>query len=103
MLEGFKNTGPTFCRMTKAILKDQMYRNIFTYVNDIVVASKKKAMQIDDLVETFTNMRGTQLKLNPEKCVFGMQKGKVLWFLVSVQGIDANLDKINAIVHMRPP
>jgi hypothetical protein len=70
--------------MTKAILKDQMYRNIFTYVNDIVVASKKKAMQIDDLVETFTNMRGTQLKLNPEKCVFGMQKGKVLWFLVSV-------------------
>jgi hypothetical protein len=84
MLEGFKNIGPTFCRMTKAILKDQMYRNIFTYVNDIVVASKKKAMQIDDLVETFTNMRGTQLKFNPEKCVFGMQKGKVLWFLVSV-------------------
>jgi sulfur relay (sulfurtransferase) complex TusBCD TusD component (DsrE family) len=56
MPEGLKNTGPTFYRMTKAILKDQMYRNIFIYVDDIVVASKKKATQIDDLDETFANM-----------------------------------------------
>jgi hypothetical protein len=47
---------PTFCRMTKAILKDQMQRNGFTQVDDIVVASRKKATQIDDLVETFANM-----------------------------------------------
>jgi sulfur relay (sulfurtransferase) complex TusBCD TusD component (DsrE family) len=56
MPEGLKNTGPTFYRMTKAILKDQMYRNIFIYVDDIVVASKKEATQIDDLDETFANM-----------------------------------------------
>jgi hypothetical protein len=43
MLESLKNTGPTFCRMTKAILKDQICRNVFTYVDDIVVASKKKS------------------------------------------------------------
>jgi cupin superfamily acireductone dioxygenase involved in methionine salvage len=42
--------------MTKAILKDQMQRNGFTQVDDIVVASRKKATQIDDLVETFANM-----------------------------------------------
>jgi hypothetical protein len=42
MLEDLKNTGPMFCRMTKAILKDQMQRNIFAYVDDIVVASKRK-------------------------------------------------------------
>jgi hypothetical protein len=40
----------------KAILKDQMQRNVFAYVNDIVVASKKKTTQIDDLSETFANM-----------------------------------------------
>jgi hypothetical protein len=68
--------------MTKAILKDQMYINVFTYVHDIVVASKRKAMQIDDLAETFTNMCRAHLKLNPEKCVFSIQKGKVLgcWY-----------------------
>jgi hypothetical protein len=88
--------------MTKAILKDQMQRNVFAYVDDIIVASKNKATQIDDLAETFVNMRKTQLKLNPAKCVFGVQKGKVLGCLVSMKGIKANPEKINAIVHMKP-
>jgi hypothetical protein len=102
MPEGLKNAGPTFCRITKAILKDQMQRNVFTYVDDIMVASKKKATEIQDLVETFTNMRKAQLKLNLEKCVFGVRKGKVLGYLVSVKGIKANLDKINTILNMKP-
>jgi hypothetical protein len=45
MPEGLKNAGPTFCRMTKAILKDQMQRNVFTYVDDIVVASRKMQLR----------------------------------------------------------
>jgi hypothetical protein len=98
MPEGLKNASPMFCRMTRAILKDQMQRNVFTYVDNIVVASIRKATQIYDLAETFANMRMAQLKLNPRKCVFGVQKGKVLSCLVSVKGIEANLDKINAIV-----
>jgi hypothetical protein len=53
MPEGLKNAGHTFCRMTKAILKDQMQRNAFTYVDDTMVASRKKATQIQDLAETF--------------------------------------------------
>jgi hypothetical protein len=40
MLDGLKNAGPTFYRMTKAILKDQMQRNVFAYVDEIVVANK---------------------------------------------------------------
>jgi hypothetical protein len=39
MIEGLKKAGPTFCRMTKAILEEQMERNVFAYVDDIVVAS----------------------------------------------------------------
>jgi hypothetical protein len=76
MPEGLKNVSPTFCRMMKAILKNQMQRNIFTYVDDIMVASRRKATQIEDLAETFANMRQAKLKLNPEKCVFGVLKGK---------------------------
>jgi hypothetical protein len=101
MPEGHKNTGLTFCRMTKAILKEQMERNVFTYADDIVVASRKKETQLQDLVETFANMQRAQLKLNPEKCVFGISRGKVLGCSVSVKGIEANPDKINAIVHMK--
>jgi hypothetical protein len=87
MPEGLKNAGPTFCRMTKAILKGQMQRNVFSYVDDIVVASRKKATQIQDLADTFANMRRAQLKLNSEKCVFGMRRGRVLGCLASVKGI----------------
>jgi hypothetical protein len=70
--ECLKKVGPTFYRMTKAILKDQNCINIFTYVDDIVVVSKKNNTQMKDLAETFANMRGPQLKLNPEKCIFGV-------------------------------
>jgi hypothetical protein len=66
------------------------------------VASRKKATQRQDLAETFTNMCRAQLKLNPKKCVFGVRRGRVLGCLVSVKGIKANPDKINAIVHMKP-
>jgi hypothetical protein len=78
MLEGLKNASSMFCRMTKAILKDQMQINIFAYFDDIVVVSKKKITQIDDLAETFTNMRGVQLKLNPEN-VYSVCKRAKYW------------------------
>jgi hypothetical protein len=42
MPKGLKNVGSTFCRMMKVILKEQLERNVFTYVDDIVVASKKR-------------------------------------------------------------
>ena len=103
MPEGLKNDAPTFCRMTKATFKDQVGRNIFTYVDDVVVASRKRSSHIQDLAETFANMREAQLKLNPEKCVFGVHKGKVLGCLVSLKGIKANPDKIKAILQMKPP
>jgi hypothetical protein len=66
MTEGLHNADPTFCRMTKFALKEQVGTNIFTYVNDIVVASKKKTAYIFDLTETFTNMPEARLKLNPK-------------------------------------
>jgi hypothetical protein len=103
MPEGLKNAGLTFCRMMKAIIKDQMQRNIFAYVNNIVVASRRKETQIEDVPETFANMHKEQLKLNLEKCVFGVRKGNVLGCLISLKRIKANLDKINAITCMKPP
>jgi hypothetical protein len=70
MPEGLCNRGSTFCRMTKAAMKEHVGRNVLTYVDDIVVASKKKETYNSDLAETFTNMREARLKLNLEKCIF---------------------------------
>jgi hypothetical protein len=78
--KGLRNASPTFCKMMKAMLKDQVGRNVLSYVDDIVVASKKKASYISDLTKTFANMRKVNLKLNPDKCVFGVTRGKMLSF-----------------------
>jgi hypothetical protein len=61
MPEGLRNASLTFYRIMKAALKDQVGINIFSYVDDIVVATKKKASYISDLTETFTNMREGKL------------------------------------------
>jgi hypothetical protein len=71
-------------------------------VDDIVVASKSKEDHPADLAETFANMRDARLRLNPEKCVFGVRQGKILGYLVSHRGIEANLTKIQAIINMTP-
>jgi hypothetical protein len=97
MPEGLRNTGPTFCRMTKATLKNQVGRNVLSYVNDIIIVSKKIATYVSDLTETFANMCESWTKLNPEKCIFGVTRGEVLGCLVSMKGIEANLNKIRAI------
>ena len=98
MPEGLKNAGSTFSRLTKTVLEGQVGRNIFTYVDDIVVASRSKEDHLADLAETFANMREARLRLNPEKCVFGVCQGKILGYLVSHRGIEANPTKIQAIV-----
>jgi hypothetical protein len=89
--------------MTKATLKDQVGRNVLSYVDGIVVVSKKKTSYISDLAKTFANMCEAQLKLNLEKCVFGITRGKVLGCLVSMKGIKANADKIRSILQMHYP
>jgi hypothetical protein len=89
--------------MTKETLLDQVGRNVLSYVDDIVVVSKKRENYITDLAETFANMHEARLKLNLEKCIFGITKGKVLGYLVSTKGIKANPDKIKAIIQMQPP
>jgi hypothetical protein len=103
MPKGLQNAGSTFSRLTKKVLENQVGRNIFTYINNIVVASKSKEDHLADLAETFANMRDAWLQLNPKKCVFGVRQGKILGDLVSHRGIEANPTKLQAIINMAPP
>jgi hypothetical protein len=82
MPEGLKNVGESFSRMTAKVLHSQIGRNVLTYVDDIIVKSTKQENHIADLQETFAKFRQTGLKLNPEKCIFGVKKGKFLGCLV---------------------
>jgi hypothetical protein len=103
MPEGLKNAGGSFSRMTAKVLHSQIGRNVLTYVDDIIVKSTKQENHIADLQETFANFRQAGLKLNPEKCVFWVKKGKFPGCLVSTKGIEANPSKIEVILRMESP
>ena len=67
------------------------------YVDDVVVKTKHVETLVDNLKLTFDNLRAYDIKLNPEKCVFGVPAGKHLGFIVSSRGIEANPAKIRAL------
>lgn len=100
---GLKNAGATYQRMIQRCFSTQIGRNVEAYVDDVVVKTKQKDDLIADLEETFTSIRAFKMKLNPEKCIFGVPSGKLLGFMVSQRGIQANPEKINAILNMKPP
>jgi len=69
----------------------------------VVVKTKESDSFIPDLEETFNILRSFRWKLNPTKCVFGVPSGKLLGFIVSHRGIEANPEEINAILNMEAP
>ena len=85
MPEGLKNAGQSFSRMSSTVLGPQLRRNVLAYVDDIVVTSAERKNHVADLAETFANLRKANLSLNSKKCVFGVDKGKVLGCLVSTK------------------
>ena len=68
----------------------------------MLVKSRDEGEHLNDLQETFDTLRQYIMKLNPNKYAFGVSSGKFLGFMVSHRGIEANSDKIQAILDMKP-
>jgi hypothetical protein len=69
----------------------------------VVITPRREESLINDLKETFNNLDQYKLKINPTKCSFGVSAGQLLGFLVSARGIEANPEKIQAILTMGKP
>ena len=81
---------------------DPPQATVAVYVDDIVIKTPRADDLIATLSATFANLKRFNIKLNPEKCTFGVPKGKLLGYMVSERGIEANRDKISAITNMGP-
>jgi hypothetical protein len=100
---GLKNAGATYQRVIQMCFVDQLHRNVEAYVDDVVIKTRDSDDLIADLEETFSSVRKFRWKLNPTKCVFRVPSGKLLGFIVSNRGIEANPVKITAITDMGAP
>ena len=100
---GLKNAGATYQRLMDRMFRDQIGKTMEVYVDDIIVKSDSVEQHANDLAEVFQQIRKYDMRLNPEKCVFEVEGGKFLGFMLTSRGIEANPDKCRALETMRSP
>ncbi|XP_075481101.1 uncharacterized protein LOC142521805 [Primulina tabacum] len=103
LVDNTAERGATYQKLMDKIFSAQVGRNVEVYVDDILLKSKSARDLIADLRETFATLRSYGLKLNPQKCTFGVRSGKFLGYMVTERGIEANPEKVKAIQSMSPP
>lgn len=89
MLFGLKNAGSTYQRLVNAVFKSQFGRSMDEHLRDVA--------------ETFDTLDRYDMKLNPAKCAFRVSLRRFLGFMVSKRGIEANPEKIQAVLRLRAP
>ena len=85
-----KNAGATYQQLVDKAFSSQLGRNIKIYAHNMVIKSKSEGILREDIEETFRNLRRINMKLNPKKCVFGVETGQFLGHMITKQGIEAN-------------
>jgi hypothetical protein len=95
-----KNAWATYQQCMQFCFKGQIGCNLEVYVNDIIVKSQKSNILIVGLEEEFNNLRRFNIMLNPEKCTFRVPWGKLLGYIITECGIEANPNKILAIAEI---
>jgi len=98
---GLKNVEATYQRLMDRMFREQIGKTMEVYVDDIIVKSDSIEQHANDLAEVFQQIRKYDMSLNPEKCVFIVEGGKFLCFMLQSRGIEANPDKCQALETMR--
>jgi hypothetical protein len=80
---GLQNAGATYQRCMQHVFGDHIERIVEAYIDDIVVKTRKADDLVSDLRIAFGFLRANGVKLNPEKCVFGVPRGMLLGYIVS--------------------
>ena len=76
--------------MATALLHDMMHNKVDAYVDDMIVKSKDREGHIANLRKLFERIKEYRLRLNPQKCTFGVTTGNLLGFMVSDKRIEVD-------------
>ena len=100
---GLKNIGATYQRMMTRMFREKIGRIVEVYIDDMVVKSKEDQGHINDLMDVFEVLRRHKLRLNANKCAFGVRVGKFLGYLITHRGIEVTPNQISAIECLKSP
>src|SRR4051812_11323938 len=100
---GLKNAGATYQRAMVTLFHDMIHKEIEVYVDDMIAKSHTEEEHLVHLKKLFERLRKFRLRLNPNKCTFGVRSGKFLGFIVSEKGIEVDPAKVKDIQEMPEP
>ncbi|CAL2266539.1 unnamed protein product [Prunus armeniaca] len=98
-----KNARATYQRAMNSIFHDMAGHSLEVYIDDVVIKSPEKGNHVSNLKKAFLRMRQHKLKMNPMKCVFRVQAGNFLGFLVPQRGIEIDKNKAKSIIEALSP
>ena len=99
---GLRNAGATYQQCLLHVFDKHIGSTVEAYVDDIMVKLKKVGNLIEDREIAFSCLRANNIKLNPEKYIYGMPRGMLLGYIISQHGIETNPEKVSAIMKMGP-
>ncbi|KAL7601627.1 hypothetical protein Lser_V15G24154 [Lactuca serriola] len=100
---GLKNAGATYQRLVDSIFAKQIGRNIEVYVDDMATKSPNEEKMLQDIEETFKTLEVAKMKLNPAKCMFGVEEGQLLGYYVTRQGVQPSPTKVDEFIETPTP
>ena len=89
--------------MMTRMFRDKIGCTVEVYINDMMVKRKREVQHNDDLKGVFEVLRRHMLRLNADKCAFGVGAGKFLGYFITNGGIEVNPDQIEAVKRLKPP
>jgi hypothetical protein len=103
MTFGLKNAGATYQRAMNYIFHELIGKIVEICIDDVVIKSLNHDSHLEDVKRTLECTRKHGLKMNPNKCAFGVSAGEFLGFLVHKGGIEVGKKSMKAIDEVVPP
>jgi hypothetical protein len=100
---GLKNSPAIFQRMLDDILRDEIGKSCFVYIDDIICFSDSFENHLKDLDKILSKLEAANLKIHPEKCAWAKTSLKYLGFIVTENGIKPDPEKTETILRLAFP
>ena len=102
--QGLSSAPASFSRTMQRIFNKQIARNdLEVYLDDVLAYSKDHNEMLETLSEALGNLTRAGMKLNLDKCQFGVRKLTYLGFELNQEGFKSDPIKSEAITKVNPP
>lgn len=100
---GLCNAPQTLCRLMHKVVPYHLHNRVFVYLDDLLVTSESFAEHLLLLEEVAHRLNAANLTINVDKSMFCLKELTYLGYVVGVDGIKVDKEKIKAIERFPPP